>query len=211
MKPWTSATGGTLDMEEFIDTTPHVYAVAADGSLIDYNSADATATGVALVAGVHKFMIAKSDARNDNVYWGEKLYNKDVPGIDNKTREQGIEDFKGKENTAAIIAAYGNFNVNIGISDMCSVLNTFNQAEKAEGRSYDWYVPACGQLALIFSNITEINAALEKISGTTFQTNYYWSSSENSREYGLLVSSTKGNVNNFEKLYPYPVRFIRDI
>ena len=63
-----------------------VYAVDASGKLIDYNTADSSCLGVALVAGEHKFMIAKSNATDDTnttLYWSKNLYKNDVAGITN--------------------------------------------------------------------------------------------------------------------------------
>ena len=231
VKAWTSTTGGTLDLEQFVDTTPHVYAVSATGSLIDYNSADATATGVALVAGEHKFMIAKSDATdgtNTTLYWTKSksdlsltnygnadgtsnngyLSSASTPQLnkDFTTWKAGaLSDFNGKANTAVIAAASSD------ARDMCTVLNTFNASDSHN----DWYVPACGQLALMYLNIKEINTALAKIGGTALAAAYYWSSSELSSNSGWDVDFISGRVLNY---YSYGlkdrdcrVRFVRDI
>lgn len=212
-----------------------VYAVSANGELIDYTTADSTATGVALVAGEHKFMIAKSDATNDgsntNLYWSNKLYGKDVAGITNISSGEGyigegqtygidfttwstgpVVDFNGAANTAAIIAGYTEHGVSMNARDMCSVLNTFNASDNFK----DWYVPACGQLALIYLNKTEINAALAKIGGTALAArDCYWSSSENDSKYAWYVNFDNSYVGAYGSkgdIYGlYLVRFIRDI
>ena len=212
-----------------------VYAVSSTGSLIDYNSADATSTGVALVAGEHKFMIAKSDATNDgsnyNLCWTNNTsdlsltnYSK-VDGTngfgylpkpdgtfggsthlsdDFTTWTNGaLSDFNGKANTAVIAAASSH------AKDMCTVLNTFNASDSFK----DWYVPACGQLALMYLNMTEINAALAKIGGTALAAEDYWSSSEHSSGRAWCVRFGDGNVHyNYDKdSYISRVRFVRDI
>ena len=241
VKAWTSTTGGTLDLDEFIDKTPHVYAVAADGSLIDYNSADATATGLALVAGKHKFMIAKSDATDGTYtkfYWSYNLNGKDVAGIVNYnnlvgTNESGylpkpddsyvgdpkisrdfttwtdgpLSDFNGKANTAAIIAGYTEHSVAMKTKDMCTVLNTFNTSNSHN----DWYIPAFGQLALMYLNRDEINAALTKIGGSEFVTEDYWSSTEGSNDWVWSVHFYGGLLFKYLKNFDIRVRFIRDI
>lgn len=227
----------TVDTNEvfynpFIDTTLHVYAVSATGELIDYNTADNTAKGVAIVAGEHRFMIAKKDASINgiyNLYWGTSLYGKDIAGITNissdadyigKGKKYGTDfttwstgpvvDFNGKANTAAIIAAYSQHSVAMDPKDMCKVLETFNAGSDNEGHN-DWYVPACGQLALMYLAKTDINAALRKIGGTTFGSNGFWSSSENGASYGWNVNFDDGCVKNYIKFNYYLVRFIRDI
>lgn len=209
-----------------------VYAVNANGKLIDYNTADATALGVALVAGEHKFMIAKSDATNGTnttLYWGKNLYRKDVAGITNTSgsgyigegKTYGTDfttwstgpvvDFNGAANTAAIIAGYTEHGVSMDARDMCSVLNTFNASDS----NNDWYVPACGQLALMYLNMTEINAALAKIGGTALALEGYWSSSEASSLSAWTVDFINGYVcdgnDYYGKDYDCRVRFVRDI
>ena len=237
VKAWNSTTGGTLDLNPFEDNTADgVYAVSSTGSFIDYNSADASATGVALVAGEHKFMIAKSDATdgtNSTLYWSKNLKGKDVAGITyissgygylpkpNGSYQAtpnlsgdfttwttgGLSDFNGKDNTAAIIAGYTEHGVSMNTRDMCTVLNTFNASDSHN----DWYVPACGQLALIYLNKTEINAALTKIGGTALAADGYWSSSDYSFDSAWYVNFSTGGVSNYGKEYNYRVRFVRDI
>ena len=218
-----------------------VYAVDANGKLIDYNTADSTATGVALVAGEHKFMIAKADATdgtNTTLYWGKNLSGKDVAGVVTNSKSDGtngsghlpksdgsyrstpnlsgdfttwtagaLAEFNGAANTAAIIAGYTEHAVSMDARDMCSVLNTFNTSDSHN----DWYVPALGQLALMYLNMTEINAALAKIGGTALAAGNYWSSSENSSDYAWNVRFSLEYVGNYSKDNSYRVRFIRDI
>ena len=206
-----------------------VYAVDVSGKLIDYNLADATALGVALVAGGHQFMIAKSNATDGSdqfQYWGQQLRDKDVTNIANISSGGGyigegkeyetdfttwssgpVLDFNGKENTAAIINGYTEHGVSMDTGDMCSVLNTFNASDTYN----DWYIPACGQLALMYLNMTEINAALEKIGGFALTSYYYWSSSENSSSNAWLVNFIDGWVFVDVKNSSRHVRFVRDI
>ena len=205
-----------------------VYAVDADGKLIDYNLADSTALGVALVAGEHAFMIAKSnatDGTNTILYWGKNLYQKDVAGITNTSgsgyigegKTYGTDfttwstgpvvDFNGAANTAAIIAGYAEHGVSMDARDMCTVLNTFNSSDSYN----DWYVPAAGQLALMYLAKTDINAALANISGTALESYGYWSSSEYDADFAWSVGFLNGDVNYNLKRDSRRVRFIRDI
>lgn len=203
-----------------------VYAVDASGKLIDYNLADATAIGVALVAGEHRFMIAKSDATdgtNTTLYYD---YDKGDLSLTNYSKADGtnsygylgtelsddfttwtegaLSDFNGKTNTQVIAASSSN------ARDMCKVLETFNAGSDNQGHS-DWYVPACGQLALMYLAKTDINAALDKIGGTALESDFYWSSSEGGGYFAWYVFFNNGYVSNYDKDYSYRVRFIRDI
>lgn len=226
--------GEGLNLDKQVDKTIKVYAVSATNALIDYTTADNTAKGVAIVAGEHKFMIAKSDATNDgsnyNLYYD---YDKGDLSLTNYSNADGtnsygylggsstpqlsqdfttwtagaLSDFNGKSNTQVIAASSSN------AKDMCKVLETFNAGSDNQGHS-DWYVPAAGQLALMYLAKTDINAALAKIGGTAFnESGSYWSSSENDAGDAWfvvflngLVGSVYGSKDNNDR-----VRFVRDL
>jgi hypothetical protein len=192
-----------------------VYAVGADGSPVMVEDADESCIGVALITDNQKIMIAKNDATdgtNTKLYWGSNLYQKDVAGITETTDENVAKaDFNGKANTAAIIAAYTEYGVEMNSRDMCKVLQDFNAAEDA-----DWYVPSAGQLYEISTNRTTINEGLTAIGGTVYQSNEYWSSSEyGSSVYqypnGWCVIFSNGTVYPTGRGNNLYVRFIRDL
>ena len=213
-----------------------VYAVSPDNKLIDYNSADSSCIGVALIVNEHKFMIAKEDATdgtNTTFYWGK---NEEVAGLAiNKllygTNDQGygyfddtktltlsknhtywkvgaLSEFNGKANTEAIIASYTEQNVDMDTRDMCSVLATFNNSN-----NNDWYIPSLGQIALIYLNMTEINTALEKIGGTALASETYWSSTQSYSSYAYCIAFNNGYIHKYVKTGSpgYRVRFARNI
>lgn len=217
------------------DVYDGVYAVDANGQLIDYNTADSSCLGVALVKGEHKFMIAKADATdgtNTTLYYdydkgdlsltnysnadGTNRYGylpkpdgsyKNAPHLsdDFTTWTAGVlSDFNGKTNTEVIAASSSNS------KDMCKVLETFNAGSDNQGHT-DWYVPACGQLALMYLAKTDINAALAKIGGTALESDYWWSSSEYDSLNAWYVGFNYGSVSDGYKLSNYRVRFVRDI
>lgn len=187
-----------------------VYAVNANGNLIDYNSADNTCTGVALIAGEHKFMIAKENATNSpdtTFYWGKNLYQQDVPNLEIVSRRTAAEaDYNGKTNTAAIIAGYTALGVDMHRQDMCKVLEIYN-----DGGYTDWYIPSLGQLVLIYRNKIKINEALTAIGGDAFSLDYYWSSSEGHPNYGWYMNFNDSTNDWISKDSLQCVRFIRDI
>ena len=161
-----------------------VYAVGADGSPVMVEDADESCIAVALITDNQKIMIAKEDATdgtNTTLYWGYNLYEKDVAGItDAIDTNFAKEDFHGRANTAAIIAAYTEHGVEMDSRDMCKVLQDFNTVEEAE-----WYIPACGQLYEMYQNKTAIEEMLATIGGINFSTsNLYYSSSEYSSSTG---------------------------
>jgi len=167
-------------------------------------------------------------------YWG--MYGSDNSGITNYTKADGtnssgylggtftpqistdfttwtsgaLSDFNGKANTAAIQSASDtdSYTTYANMGTYCTKFN----ATAAENQGFtDWYIPAYGQLALIYLNKTAINEALTAIGGTTFSGNDYWSSSEYNSDYGWYVNFVNGLVYYYGKYSNYRVRFVRDI
>lgn len=226
-----------VEVEIEVEAENGIYAVTADGKLIDYNTADSTCIGVALIQGEHQFMIEKTesyDAGNLTFRWGQGLYNKNVAGITEISTADGtnsygnlgselstdyttwtngvLSDFNGKNNTNAIITAYTEYSVDMYENDMCKVLQTFNAGTYGSNQGFtDWYIPACGQLALIYLNKTAINEALTAIGGTTFFYDTYWSSSEYSSNVGWYIHFGMGSVEGNYKEGRGNVRFVRDL
>jgi len=220
-----------------------VYAVSPDGLPVEVANATSECIAVALVQGEHKFMIEKNETNNavyngsTDFHWeksrtdlsltnytqtGGGGTNSDgylpkadgtyqaTPNLsgDFTTWTSGaLSDFNGKTNTEVIVAASAN------AQDMGTILKNFNTAADQNQGYNDWYIPACGQLALMYLNMTDINAALTKIGGVNISNNYYWSSSEYSSSYGWRVYFYNGRVGDlgYRKDNYYRVRFVRDI
>ena len=215
-----------------------VYAVTANEELIDYNKADESCIGVALIAGEHKFMITKEDATNDGsnykLYWRSDsiegsleakydtvdgtngygyLGGTSTPQLDKNFtnwKSGTLSDFNGKANTEFITTLSNNE------KDMCVVLNTFNNGTNSQNNyEYnDWYVPACGQLALMYLNLSEINTALTKIGGIEITNDKYQSSTWYPYNYVCYINFNEGAINGGDcggSLGERRVRFIRDL
>lgn len=120
-----------------------------------------------------------------------------------------LSDFNGKANTAALLAASDtdNYTTYANMTTWCKI---FNQTTTENQGYTDWYIPSCGQLALMYLNMTAINNALTKIGGQTIASDNYWSSSEYSSSYGWYVNFFNGSVNDSYKNFSYRVRFVRD-
>ena len=230
---WNNMPKESLSLEKFDPTAIKVYAVNSDFSLVDYNSATTSAVGVAVEAGNHKFMIAKAnatDGTNNILYWDKDysdLYLKNYNGVHGTNGGSGyfggssasvlptdfttwtagaLSDFDGHYNTRLIA------NSSSHSRDMCTVLNTLNAAtDGSNAGKYNWYVPACGQLALMYLAKADIDAALDKIGGTALADKTYWSSTENSSSTAWYVDFKDGYVSGRYKDEYNRVRFIHDI
>ena len=234
--PWTSKTGGNLDLNKKDDLASgpainsagkpnDVYVVTKDGELVDKSTAAADALGVALITANQRILIEKNGEANTDIikaayeadaatntgykyfYWGS--YGTDVNDIVNCSDATVAKaDFNGKANTAAIIAT-PDTDDKTTYANMGTYCTKFNEMS---GTYSDWYVPAAGQLHEIYTNVTDINAALEKIGGTKLDTSgSYWSSSGKSANLAWYVSFRDGSVYDYRKNDGNVVRFVRDI
>lgn len=121
-----------------------------------------------------------------------------------------VSDFNGKANTAKIQAASDtdSYTTYANMGTYCTKFN----ATSTENQGYtDWYIPAGGQLALMYMHMTSINTTLTKIGGTTLTSGDYWSSSEYSSDFGWGVVFSGGRVDGYLKHANRRVRFVRDL
>lgn len=125
------------------------------------------------------------------------------------TSGTALGDFNGKANTAALLEA-SDTDSKTEYANMATWCRIFNQTATENQGFTDWYIPACGQLALIYLNKTAINEALTAIGGTTFSDVLYWSSSEFSSSYSWRVNFSDGKVYNHNKYNNLRVRLVRD-
>ena len=123
-----------------------------------------------------------------------------------------LSDFNGKANSDVIKTITTNgTSSSKSYAPMGILLNKFNDANNEENGGYtDWHIPACGQLSLMYLNMTAINNALTKIGGQTIASSYYWSSSEYSSDRGWNVGFSNGDVGYNSKNNNHRVRFVRD-
>lgn len=174
--------------------------LCTDGTIerpTNYFASGKTAMGVVFYVddtGAHGWAVHLHD-QSERVRW-TSLYNDDVPGAshcDNFWQEGTIMDYAGYTNTQAIWAA--------GDSISYPAAHT---ADLPNG----WYLPAIGQLDILFSEIATLNPSLQLVNGTPFPMNtawHYWSSTQAAAEnpwYAWYVASN-GRVDYMNKMYDY--------
>ena len=141
---------------------------------------------------------------------GTYVYTPNLSGDYTTWTSGALSDFNGKANTAALLVASDTDSYTT-YANMATWCRIFNQTATENQGYTDWYIPACGQLSLMYLNMTAIDNALTKIGGQTIATHQYWSSSEcsSSRCWSLHFSS--GDVSDGYKYGNIRVRFVRDI
>ena len=185
-----------------------VYAITADGELVDKSEGNADCIGVALLTNNQSIMIPKEDATdgtNTTLHWSKNLYGKDITALPNSGENAG---FNGKDNTNKIIAGYTEHNVEMDSRDMCRVLQNFN----ATDTFHDWYIPSADQLSEIYAWRVFIKETLNNISGAEFKWSMdYWSSCEGNGDLATSVYFGGGQIFNNNKDSQAKVRFVRDL
>lgn len=225
------------------DREINVYIVDKDEVLWevdDWGGENDDAIGVGLVAGEHKFIVSKKVYNtssygsgivpfvvflDDFIDCGLTKYTT-VDGtydyisfseinLDYTTWTSGaLSDFSGKENTESILQ----YTADDSGSDvsMGNLLRECNNGTSSIFNNYgfsDWYIPACGQLALISISLEKINAALEKIGGQIDDFNNHWTSTEYDLEEAWRIFFYDKSISHIMKTDSsdmYAVRFIRD-
>ena len=97
----------------------------------------------------------------------------DIPGLTNYgSADTAKGDYNGKSNTSLIIAHGDRNGYETPAADYC-----YNYTTAGTNKG-DWYLPALGELYLIYQNKTTLNNNLSKIGGIQLDSNIRWSSSE---------------------------------
>ena len=215
------------------------YAISAEGNPVKFEDADETCVGVALVVNDApvKQLLMIGESGNLQAEWGP-LWNDiiELPNYstvdgtngygylngskqpflstDYKSWTQGaLSDFNGKENSKLLPVDDDNY--------MGAKLKKRNE-EKKDGYN-DWYIPACGQMGLVYLYLTEINKVRVAIGQEPMKlssiTNFYWTSTEESENDAYCISLFKEHevvalgkdCCNFQMTYDGAVIYVRDI
>lgn len=183
---------GGISIEEAVDG---VYILGIDNKLYTLNRWNQTsnnAVGVAVINSSHPnkgFVISKDDG-GLNGTWGnsDKLINNILTTDDVNVAKT---DFFGLSNTDQIISQDGT------ISAVTYCKNYVFPNEKSG------YLPALGELVILYNNISEIKNCLSKIGGRYFDGTYsYWSSTQISSKLVWTLKLSNGEVFKTPKTNP---------
>ena len=165
---------------------------------VDANAIYQDKTPIGVVFDVSRKLAIALEESSSSLKWVSSQV--DIPGLTNYSRGSQTNDYNGKSNTSLIIA-HGNSNgYETPAADYC-----YNYSTTGTNRG-DWYLPAGGELYLIYQNKTTLNNSLSKVGGTQLITNWYWSSSEYSSSNAWLLGFGYGSWYYYYKSTSYGVR-----
>lgn len=150
--------------------------------------------GVVVVEGGKILVVAPTQAPTTLLWSSAALAG---GGFTTSDRVTAMNDWSGKTNTAAQIAA----------SKADAITNTVDYApgfcnlySRVNSNGYGltagkWWLPSEGELMMIYANMRRINYALSLIAGATLLTeSWYWSSTEYSSTYAWYLYLLDGNM-----------------
>lgn len=166
---------GRLDADLLLDGVFIMYSRRSDGYQImarptewtSLQDAGETAIGVTVIEGGKILIVAPTEADSAGLLWSSRP----ISGGATTTGERhvAINDWNGKANTASIIASSTSAAVTNssayapGFCNLYARMNT-NGVGLTAGR---WWLPALGEMVMIYANMAKINHCLGLISGAT--------------------------------------------
>lgn len=153
-----------------------------------YQNSGEIADGVLVSEGGRNIVVAPTDA---NLYWSSAAVS--GGGTTTSDRLTALDDFNGKNNTAAQITHTECQGDNYA-PGFCSLYSRTN----ANGKGLTagkWWLPSLGELMLIYGNMRKINHCLSLIAGATQLPEYaHWSSTEGSSTGAWLLNFPYGGL-----------------
>ena len=174
-------------------TTANPYIVSASGSASTYSVGDFAQGGIVFWVDEteqHGLVCAKTDQGTDLTWYA---------GTNGVTRATGDGPFSGELNTAIIISSQ----VSIGDNGNDYAAQVCNDLKVTEGgKTYgDWYLPSKEELNLMYQNKAIIDATATANGGSSFESLYYWSSTEISDSKAWIQTFSSGIQKNGNKSF----------
>lgn len=171
-----------------------VFILGTDGSLYsakEWNQPSSSAVGVAVLTNECKFVVSRGSSYLSN--WCSNK-TKRLNGVTTTTSESSAaKDYKGVENTAAIVSGYGT-----SISYAAQLCSSFSFANGKKG-----YLGAAGEWMKVFDNLSEVNQCMSIIGGQNISNSeYYWTSTQYNSDSAWVVKNAK--LSNAPKFYYQP-------
>ncbi len=152
---------------------------------------DTNKTPVGVVVKDNELIMSNATS---NIQWGG--YGTNISALPDLTEEQAKADFNGKDNTAKIVAYFGeNVDIMLHAGVFCYKYST-------EGTNAgDWYLPATGELNnYVYKNYDTLYSTwVNKLTWNTHFNYYFWSSTERSYNNAWDVSSKQDYIGGGNK------------
>ncbi len=159
-----------------------------------YQNSGEIADGVVIVEGGKILVVAPTES-SSTLTWSSAAIS--GGGTTTGDRVTAMNDWNGKANTAATIAASRADAITNTAQYAPGYCNLYSRVNaKGEGLTAGkWWLPSLGEMMMIYANMTKINYALSLIAGATqLVETLYWTSTEHSAPYAWYLSLYDGNT-----------------
>lgn len=160
-----------------------------------YQNSGEIAEGVVIVEGGKILVVAPTESSSP-LTWSSAAIS--GGGTTTKDRVTAMNDWNGKANTAATIAASRADAITNTAQYAPGYCNLYSRVNaKGEGLTAGkWWLPSLGEMMMIYANMTKINYALSLIAGATqLVETWYWTSTEGSATNAWLLYLGDGSTN----------------
>ena len=157
-----------------------------------YQNSGEIAEGVVIVEGGKILVVAPTESSSP-LTWSSAAIS--GGGTTTGDRVTAMNDWNGKANTAATIAASRADAITNTAQYAPGYCNLYSRVNaKGEGLTAGkWWLPSLGEMMMIYANMTKINYALSLIAGATpLVENWYWTSTESSAAYAWFLYLSVG-------------------
>ena len=152
------------------------------------------ADGVVVVEGGKILVVAPTESTS-KLTWSSAAIS--GGGTTTEDRVTAMNDWNGKANTAATIAASRADAITNTAQYAPGYCNLYSRVNaKGEGLTAGkWWLPSLGEMMMIYANMTKINYALSLIAGAApLVENWYWTSTESSAAGAWYLYLSDGNT-----------------
>ena len=159
-----------------------------------YQNSGEIAEGVVIVEGGKILVVAPTESSSP-LTWSSAAIS--GGGTTTGDRVTAMNDWNGKANTAATIAASRADAITNTAQYAPGYCNLYSRVNaKGEGLTAGkWWLPSLGEMMMIYANMTKINYALSLIAGATpLVETWYWTSTESSATNAWLLYLNAGGT-----------------
>lgn len=159
-----------------------------------YQNSGEIAEGVVIVEGGKILVVAPTESSSP-LTWSSAAIS--GGGTTTEDRVTAMNDWNGKANTAATIAASRADAITNTAQYAPGYCNLYSRVN-AKGKGLTagkWWLPSLGEMMMIYANMTKINYALSLIAGATqLVETWYWTSTEYSATYAWYLGLNDGGT-----------------
>lgn len=171
------------------------------------------ATDVFVVGKSRRYVVEPTNAGSSTVGWGGYLSNKscaDYSKADGSnssiTLSTSADPSSWTGGAISEFAGYTNSGYITGIDIGKALVNFRNSSG-----NNSWFIPSCGEMALLYLYKTKVNEALGKLGGVALEDADYWTSTERDARSAWHINLSSGKVDNTGKLNKKKRRYLREI